>query len=245
MPTRAERLRHKVFPVIHHRDAKTSREQADLAFHVGADGVFLISHHGQNDELFTLAHAIKAAHPQLKVGINLLGVSAYDAYLRIAMNKVDMMWTDTPGVTSLGTDDGAKRIAMHLINGPRGPVVYGSVAFKYQPYEGDPAGAARAAAALGMLPTTSGASTGNAPSVSKARAMSEALGGGPLAVASGMTPENVDDFLPYFTHYLVATGVSLDDYHFDLARLRTFVEKVHGYKPTLLRGPEGQAVHHA
>lgn len=120
---------------------------------------------------------------------------------------------------------------------PKAPRFYGSVAFKYQAPEPDPAGAAVQALKLCMLPTTSGPGTGHAPDVEKARSMAAAVARGPLggelAVASGMTPENVSAFLPYFTHFLVATGVSKDEHHFDEARLVQFIEKVHGYNPTL------------
>ena len=37
--------------------------------------------------------------------------------------------------------------------------------------------------------------------------MKDGLGQCPLAIASGITPDNVTDYLPYSYAYLVATGI--------------------------------------
>lgn len=229
-------IHRQVLPVIHLLDGKTAYEQAKLAFGVGADGVFLISHGNQDQLVMQLAAAWKKRHPDWNLGWNLLGVNAADSLLFARLAEIDMVWTDRPGVGSRGASDVGRAVAAALQN-TNAPRVFGSVAFKYQAPEADPAGAAVQAMNHRMLPTTSGPGTGHAPDVEKARIMAAAVARGPLggelAVASGMTPENVTAFLPYFTHYLVATGVSEDEHHFDEARLAQFVEKVHGYNPAL------------
>lgn len=55
--------------------------------------------------------------------------------------------------------------------------------------------------------------------------MSEAPEGSGVAVATGMTPDNAAAFLPYFTHYLVGTGVFPDAHHFDETQLAQSVRK--------------------
>ncbi|MEX3983650.1 hypothetical protein AB4Y45_32230 [Paraburkholderia sp. EG287A] len=224
----------KVLPVIHLLDGKTAYEQATLAFGLGADGVFLISHGNQDQLVMQLAAAWKRRHPAWNVGWNLLGMSAPDSLFFAQRAGIDMVWADMPGVSSTGASGIGSSVAKALLQ-PNAPRFFGSVAFKYQAHEPDPAGAAVQALNHRMLPTTSGSGTGHAPDVEKARAMAAAVARGPLdgelAVASGMTPENVPVFLPFFTHYLVATGVSRDAHHFDEARLKQFIEKVHGYNP--------------
>lgn len=221
--------KHLVLPVIHHCDAATSLEQAELALTAGADGVFLIAHDGRDSALFEPARQIKLRHPDLLVGLNLLRAPAAEAYQRVAREGLDMVWADAPGVSSRGlSEDGrqlCERMRMHSAKG-EGPRVFGAVAFKYQPSDDSPALAAKLAAEADLLPTTSGSATGSPPALAKAEAMSRALNGGELAVASGMTPENVAAYLPYFTHYLVATGVSRDMHHFDPVRLASFIERV-------------------
>ena len=63
-------------------------------------------------------------------------------------------------------------------------------------------------------------STGHAPDPQKIFAMGE---GGALAIASGMTPENVATYAPALTHILVATGVSRTEHHIDPAKLSALI----------------------
>lgn len=65
----------KVYPVIHYYNKETTISEAAKAFECGADGVFLISHIGQNEKLIPLAIEIKEKF-KMKVGINFLGCFA-------------------------------------------------------------------------------------------------------------------------------------------------------------------------
>lgn len=220
----------QVLPVVHYLNYTLALSEADLAFRAGADGVFLISHGNENKALPRLARILKDRYPGKRIGLNLLGESPLQALDIAEQAGLDMVWADNPGVSSAGWTEAGAELAEHLRNGS--PVAFfGSVAFKYQPYEPEPGRAAVLAALNGMLPTTSGTATGAAPEIEKIRLMSEALAGGQLAVASGMTPGNVADYLPYITHYLVATGVSHDAHHFDEAKLSAFIRTVHEYQP--------------
>ena len=216
----------KVLPVIHHLDEATSLAQADLAFRENADGVFLISHEGKNEDLLAPARKIKQKYPEKTIGINLLGSDALSALEVVIETGIDALWTDTHGVTSQAIPEQALTISQRIQNNPQGPLIFASVAFKYQVEESDPGEAAKRVSALGMIATTSGPGTGYAPDLDKIIRMSEALGGSALAVASGMTPENVHEFLPYVTHYLVATGISIDSHHLDAGRLRDFIATI-------------------
>lgn len=64
--------------------------------------------------------------------------------------------------------------------------LFASVAFKYRPHERELVMAALQARLAGFIPTTSGEATGSAPDPAKIASMGA---GGPLAVASGMTPK--------------------------------------------------------
>lgn len=217
----------KVYPVIHHLDRSTSIEQARIADEAGADGVFLISHGGQNDELVPLVREIKLL-TQLRVGVNFLGWSNCFALGAAHQAHADMLWLDAPGVNSAGlTREGEKFVHLMRLIAPKDRLeVFGSVAFKYQLHESNPARAALAASAFGFIPTTSGPATGKPPTVEKICDMAAECK--TLAIASGMTLENVGLYSPYLTHVLVATGVSIDEHRFDFERLRAFVGRVHG-----------------
>ena len=93
--------------------------------------------------------------------------------------------------------------------------------------------------------TTSGTQTGYAPDVEKVAVMRRALderalalssGGLPgseegnaLAIASGVTPVNIEVFLPYVDAYLVATGIEDRFGVFDPKRVRDLAAAIHGW----------------
>lgn len=214
----------KLLAVIHHLDANTSIEQAKLALNNGAAGVFLISHHVQDDELYEPAMVIKGLFPESLVGLNLLSSPPLKALEIVSSLNLDMVWCDAPGITSTKVNDEAYAIRDYLINQPSPPLFFGSVAFKYQVHEPAPDIAALLAHGLSMLPTTSGKGTGTAPDLEKIASMKKSIGHKAcLAVASGMTSENVSSFLPYVHYLLVSTGISKDAYHFDEAAIKRFV----------------------
>jgi hypothetical protein len=218
-----------ILPVVHHLDYKTSIKQGALALSAGADGIFLISHNGRDDDLFGPSSELKERFPDRLIGLNLLDSRALVAMSQVRAAGLDMIWADSPGITSTQTTGAAREIAHLLAAEPAALKFFGSVAFKYQPLEPDPANAARLCWQLRMIPTTSGTATGEAPPIEKVASMRQALGiEAPLAIASGMTPENVATYLPYVTHFLVATGVSLDEYHFNSERLDNFIRAVRG-----------------
>lgn len=221
-----------VWPVIHVMpgDLVHSREQArhnaDLAALNGCTGVFLISMEGEDDKVPEIAHDIKIQFPELLVGINLLTATAQDTVTLAISHGLNAAWTDSPGITSRYASPIALNIAGLLKQYPD-LRFFGSVAFKYQAPEPDPGMAALAAAALGMIPTTSGPATGSPAQVSKLESIRAALGPGkPLALASGLSPANIADFQPLITDALVATGISLDEHRFCPWLLAKFMQTV-------------------
>jgi predicted TIM-barrel enzyme len=79
--------------------------------------------------------------------------------------------------------------------------------------------------------TTSGPGTGHAAEVEKIRRMKQALADAPLAIASGIAPENVGHYLPYADAFLVATGISRSFTELDATRVRLLVECVRSFSP--------------
>lgn len=219
-----------VLPVIHHIDKDTTWEQATLAYQCGADGVFLISHFNEDMELAPIAREIldenwlNRKKQKFTVGLNLLNTTPLDALDIVLKYKLDALWLDNAGINSTGISVyGQKIIEQHIINSEI--KIFASVAFKYQAHEPNPAKAAQVVDSLGLIATTSGSGTGSAPSLDKIASM--VPDSGQLAVASGMTVENISNFKPYLSHILVATGVSVDDHHFDKDLLKKFIEICH------------------
>lgn len=213
----------EVLPVIHHLDYETSLKQAILAKGAGANGVFLISHHNEDDEVLKIAADLKEYLSGFKVGINLLSRTAQDACQSAKEIGLDMVWVDNAGVRSEKVEGLGFWLAEFSLRNPE-VEIFGSVAFKYQAIDHNPAVAAAKAHQLGLIPTTSGSATGVAPDVAKIQTMSGATSGR-LAIASGMSVNNVDAFKRYLSHILVSTGVSKDDYHFDPEELVKFIQR--------------------
>ncbi len=215
----------RVWPVIHVKDESLALANARIAADSGAYGVFLIQMEGQDHLLDPIARAIRQAAPWLALGVNYLSMDADFAASRALYQGYHACWSDRPGVRSDGTNQTADH-TRRLLEG-EALEFFASVAFKYQPHDPDPGRAATKAAALGMLPTTSGPATGIAPDLDKLAIMREALGSeARLAVASGVTPENAASLKPFVTDFLVATGIGQDFYRFDPAKLAQLMAAV-------------------
>lgn len=211
----------KVYPVVHHLNDSLALEQVDIAYNSGADGVFLISHNGTNENLPPLVSIIKSKYPGFKVGLNFLGYDIMSSVKVAASVAADMVWGDSCGVSSQGLTQEGLALS-HWVQENPNVEVFASVAFKYQKTEHNPPLAAQKGLEAGFVPTTSGSGTGSAPSLEKIIAMSEAVNG-KLAIASGMDCENVKQFAPYLSDILVATGVSVTEHRFDEEKLKAFI----------------------
>lgn len=214
-----------VYPVIHHLDSITTLEEAKIAFDCNADGLFLISHYGDDLDLLELGSIIKARNPSKFLGINMLSKNTLEAIDFISGFGFDGIWSDNVGISSEGITQFGQRIADTKRASPSLSQlqIFGSVAFKYQKNDPDPSAAAKFAVSAGMIPTTSGSATGKPPTLEKISSMSASVDG-LLAVASGMSCENIEKFAPFLSHVLVSTFVSRDEFHFDSKKLADFVK---------------------
>lgn len=174
-----------------------------------------------------VATAIRKSFPHLLLGANFLSMSAVTALEKSLELGLNATWTDRPGIRSDRVAPTVPERITPLLRAHPEHVFFGSVAFKYQALDTDPAQAALHAFGHGMVPTTSGEATGVAADLSKIESMHKALSAAhphaPLALASGLTPENLQDFRPFISHALVSTGISSTFYDFDETRLKSFI----------------------
>lgn len=219
----------EVWPVIHVSPSCVTRS-AVVAERCGCAGVMLISMTGHNDLLLPAATLMRhKTEGRLKIGVNFLGMYSADALLRSQMTGFDATWTDRQEFSRGELSSDAKSIRARIETGHH---FFAAVAFKGQPPDPFPADSARLAAWLGVIPTTSGPSTGVAPDVEKIAAIRKRLEpGDPLAIASGLTPENAASFAPYITHALVNTGISKNDGELDEDRLRALMDAFAPWTP--------------
>ncbi|MFQ3211113.1 MAG: putative TIM-barrel enzyme, partial [Oceanospirillaceae bacterium] len=106
----------------------------------------------------------------------------------------------------------------------------GGTAFKKQ-REVDPteyAYSARIASNHMDIVVTSGIATGHAADVGKIKTFRKSCGDTALAVASGITPENVAEYIDEVDLFMVATGINLDGdfYNIDPNKLKNLMSVI-------------------
>jgi hypothetical protein len=212
--------------VVHVESPDQAQRNAHVAFDAGADGVFLINHAVSAEALLAIHADVDAAFPGRWIGVNCLGERPIDV-VRTVSGVVSGIWVDNAMIREAADNQSEAEAVLAAVRETGWPGLYfGGVAFKYQRPVDDLHAAARIAAGFLDVVTTSGVGTGRAADLSKIRAMKEALGDAPLAIASGITPENVRDYLPISDCYLVATGISESFDEFDPRRVKALIEAV-------------------
>jgi hypothetical protein len=220
----------KAYIVIHVENRSQALRNATIAFEAGAHGIFLISHGGLDTQsLLRIYIAVHNEFPTSWIGINFLGLSAWQA-TSTAHGPINGLWVDDLGIKENLPDPltEARILKQYRAACPNWQAeFFGSVAFKGQAPIKDLSRIASLAAPLVDVVTTSGPETGTAPGIDKIRIMREAIGNEkPLAIASGITPENVTNFLPFADTFLVATGVSDSFTELNSGRVRMLVEAI-------------------
>ena len=205
----------KLLPVIHIESVEQAIRNALLAKECKAHGCFLIHHEGNREELLETYVSVKKAVGNWWVGLNDLSRNGMD--LLNGLPEVDGLWVD-----SIDYNQDVKPNFSGLF--------FGGVAFKYQKKVSNVGKAAREAKAYCDVVTTSGDKTGMAPDLDKIILIKESIGSTPLAVASGITPENVQIFLPYVDYFLVATGISFNFYELDPNRIKTLLSEIKNFE---------------
>jgi predicted TIM-barrel enzyme len=228
-----------LLPVVHPVTWEQALESVRTAEEVGVKGVFLINQGLPTDKVLELVLAVRQELPSLWVGVNLLGLKAPQA-LETALDgcdgRLDGLWNDDAGIdeSAAAQPEAEAFLEARRRRGWTG-LYFGGVAFKYR-REVPPAlfGQAAATAAPYMdVICTSGPGTGQAAEVAKPAAMRAALAPGvALALASGVTEDNVETYLPYVDAYLVGTGLEAELGVLDPARVRRLQRLIAGYRPT-------------
>lgn len=213
----------KVLPVIHILHEQQACEQAELLVNSGCDGFWLINHDGNDALTLSLAVALSERYLKHIIGVNLLSHSAESALNMTIKHSLKYLWLDSAGVHSTMADKALLNQQQQLSQ-QHNIQIFAGAAFKYQRPEPNPEQAAELAQSYGLTVTTSGTGTGLAADLNKIKSMSKVVNG-QLAIASGLTLDNLPDYHPYIEYALVATGLSLDEHYFDPEKLIAFVKK--------------------
>ena len=201
-----------LLPVVHPIGREEALASIRIAHDLGVRGVFLIDQGMVERDVLLLMHEVRERYPSLWIGLNLLSRTPERA-LAIAIATcgfVDGIWSDDAGIdVHVAKQSRAEAfLATRRAHAWTG-LYFGGVAFKYQREVlfVDLGFAAAAADPYMDVLCTSGPGTGQVADVEKVRALRAGLGDHAMALASGVTPENVKNYLPYVQAFLVGTGI--------------------------------------
>lgn len=203
---------------LHAYDRNQVLKEADkILTPKGAHGVLLVNNgfHISSSEgypnLFDLTVELKERYPEYIVGINPLDLKHFEAVRQMFKFQdpekcPDILWTDDGGVVEVDEGiqlynplkDDLKRLR---------PKYYGGIAFKYLPQPKNLAGVAQLAATYFDVVVTSGEKTGMPPSIEKVKLIKSLIGTKPLANASGISVDNVGDYVRYVDVFIVGTSL--------------------------------------
>lgn len=211
-----------VLPVIHVLDSDRTRRNVEVLLEAGAPGCFLINHDFEPERFLPIIRDTRAAFPSLWMAVNFLAVTGKDAFpilgqLQAEGCQVDAYWADDACIDENGANVEAKSIATAREASGWDGLYFGGTAFKKQ-REVDPSrygDAARHACPFMDVITTSGVATGQEADLGKIKTFRSAIGDRPLALASGISPENARDYADVDC-FMVATGINEPGNFYDI-----------------------------
>lgn len=227
----------EIYPVVHVNEPSQALDQSTMALEMGADGVYLIVHGNRETTLLVNSfNKVLSQFPDGFVGLNFLQFHSAARTLSYLLecdredriNRLpNGLWVDDADVEK------EESLNLRVENTRLAGLRYlGGVAFKYTPaFTDDPEQAALEAVRLEPfvdVVTTSGRGTGKAPSLSKISAM-RAVTHKPIAVASGMSAENLIEYSGLVDQLLVSTSIEISPYSgiFNPKKLTELIDLAH------------------
>jgi len=209
--------RHSVFTVIHVETEEQALRNCEISRNANTDGTFLINHGMNPTDLLEIHHKVYQVYPDWWIGVNCLGNDPSETF-QMVTDEVAGIWVDNAMIDE-NSDIQTEAEIIQKVREKSGwqGLYFGGVAFKYQRLVTDLERASTIAMTYMDVVTTSGPGTGKAANTTKIQRMKQALGDFPLAIASGIRPDNIENYLDIADCFLVATGISrtwtgLDEY---------------------------------
>ena len=228
-----------VLPVIHVLETNRTLENIDILVERGVPGCFLINHDFDVEQFLPIVRQVRAIYPSFWIALNFLAVTGKQAFpilgkLQNEGCKIDAYWADDACINEQGGQDQAEEIARARVASGWNGLYFGGTAFKKQrevnpDHYGD---AAKKASPFMDVVTTSGIATGKEADLSKIETFRRAIGDKPMALASGITPENARYYADVDC-FMVATGINKHDNFYDIEPER--LEKLMNMTRTLGR----------
>lgn len=229
-----------VLPVIHVLDENQTLSNIERARQGGCPGVFLINHDFGIKPFLPIIRSARFAHPDFWIGLNFLAVTGDRAFpvlgdLQLEGVRIDAYWADDARIDERLPRDNQPEASAILSarerSGWKG-LYFGGTAFKKQREVPASLTATSAEIACGYMDvvTTSGVATGHAADTGKIDIFRAACRDKPIALASGITPDNVHEYADLVDCLMVATGINMegDFYNISPQRLENLMARLKG-----------------
>lgn len=188
-------MKAEIIPVIHMVNVNQVLTNVNTCLECGIEKVFLINHQVNSSDLVACAVNTKIKYPNLWIGVNMLGEKTEDV---LFMNMpIDGIWCD-----ATITPERVKKYRNFK------GLFFGGLAFKYQPQPADLKAACEESILATDVSTTSGSGTGRAADVNKIKDIRNYLGNHPMAIASGVSAQNIDNYKDLANYLLVASSIT-------------------------------------
>lgn len=194
----------RLIPVIHLLNEDQVKENIEICLVNNINQIFLINHQSSYISLLKTAQHVKQKYPDLWVGLNMLDVhpsgvlEAIDEFYSV--DTINGLWFDR----TLTLDHINKNIQF------KGEIFSG-LNFKYQKQYSDDEliDVINILKQTSTVACTSGNGTGIEANIDKIKKIKELVGVDfPLALASGVSVDNIDTYLPYVDNFLVASSIT-------------------------------------
>ncbi len=197
----------EIIPVIHIVDNKQVFTNVETCVKCGINKIFLIDHSGSERSLPSYSEEIKADY-KLWVGINLLGHDIKKILTRAEEWALFNFHTD-----AIWSDEDLSHLSVDELLDIKSKITYkgeyfGGLAFKYQRQPVDVRTACNNSKLITNVSVTSGSGTGSAPTKVKIQQLREHLGNHPLAIASGVSVDNIKSYIGLAQYAMVATSIT-------------------------------------
>ncbi len=193
------------------------------------DGVFLVNNDCSSLSLINAYIYAKQMYPKKWIGLNYLG-NCYEAMGFAKYLNVDGLWMDNIGVFDDNVNR-AKFIQSYIDGIDFRGLLFGGICFKYQVQPQSPEITAKNASRFAHIITTTGKGNSHPVEIEKVRQIYNAVNNTNfIAVASGISPENIREILPYVNVFMMHSSVINETGLFDKLKLEQLVQIVNEHK---------------
>lgn len=232
---------HSLIVALHSKNLMHAWEGAAIAIDNGAHGIALVTHIVSPEYGAYIASVLKEKYPYHKIILNILQREPQKIFETIKDTKIDAIWTDNariPGIDRVDEhDNSAEKLLQRQQEQDTNILYFGGLDFKHQKKlspEEYPFAIQQAKKYLDVI-TTSGSATWVSADAQKVKHIKQLAGSHPVGLASGVTAENIHEYIANTDISIVASGISHDYRNLDTKKVAELAQKIKIYNRKMER----------